>query len=475
MILTILLLFAIVVMSFFLANAFRLKNIYTGSDAYFHYQAAEQIRGNRFHLYDQIEVYSIKSPPDYPPLIHYLLSLLPPSKLLSYGRFIGSIFDALNKILVFFIGLLLFNDAFVSLLAVIVYASIVLVSQEQIEASPRPMGSFFFSVHLLALYQYMINGGSIYLFVAMFCVFLAYITHRFAFQTIFLVDIFLSLFFRNFIFTIVFVGGIILSIVLLRHHFFLLLKSMTKTYEIWFKMRNAKKAAKKGYSKWFISLAECFLFNFIDLLVIGLVFFLNYELPESLWLFFVVLIFLRCVQLAVFTTKYLRCIGEHFRYLAYSAMPTSLCFSYLIYHYRTNSYTIILAALSVLASFAILFLWQREYRKSKFLFPDKGTIASLEKIKKFTTDKLLILDYQYARNVGFLTKKKVFFTLSQQYFHVVKDILWPSKDINDVIRELGITDVLIHSSVASRYLLTNVRKVYKDNFFTLYKVGIHNN
>lgn len=460
----------IIVVSFLISNGFRLRNKYTGSDAYFHYQAAEQLRKNHLKPYNQIEVYIVRSPSDYPPLIHYILALLPQSKLVSWGRFFGSFFDVCNKGLVFLISYLLTDNSIISLVAMAIYSCIVLISQEQIEASPRSLGSLIFTMHMLMLVLYGNTPHWIYLAIAVFCVFLSYITHRFAFQTVVFTNIFLSLYFKNPIPIAILFLGIIISIVILRKHFFLLWRSMISTYSIWFKMRNVKKIGKRGYSKILISCTESFLFNHIDLLVLFLII-SGFNVPSYLSFFIIYMIFLRIMQILVFSFKELKCIGEHFRYLAYNAAPASLVLSYLIVTYSQSRILVSMVILSNIVSLIALFLWQREYKKSKFYFPDEGTITSLKKIAKITTGgNLLVLDYPYARNVGYLTKKRVFFTLSQRYFYIVKELLWPTKPLEETIKMNRITDILVHRSVEQKYTLKKVKKTYQDDYFSLYKV-----
>ncbi len=464
------LLVAILIVSFLFSNYFRLKNAYSGSDAFFHYQAAEQLRKNKLRLYKQMEPYALPSPPDYPPLLHYLLALLPPHQLISYGRFIGSLFDALTKILLFFMARLLTQEDSTALLAVALYSLIVITVEEQVEASPRSIGNFVFVANLFSLLLYMYTSHLAFLVIPVVCVFLSYIIHRFSFQVTVLTLLFLSIYLQNPFFILVLVAGVLLSMLVLRTYFFLLLKSMASTYTIWFSMRNVKKTAKEGYSKLSVFVFEFFLSNLMDLLVLFLVFVMNYALPPQLAPFFIVMVFLRCVQIAVYFVKYLKCIGEHFRYLGYNAAFTSLCLASLLYLYPTDAFVIGSSSVVGVTSVVAIVFWQRAYRKSKFLFPDQATIESLKKITKIPTGLLLVLDYPYSRNVGFLTKKKLFYTSSQQYFHLVREMLWPTAPLSETIKQNNITHVLVHLSVEKRYELPHVKPIYKDDQFVLYRV-----
>ncbi len=461
----------VLILGFLLSNGFRLRNIYSGSDCYFQYSAAEHIKKNHYKMYDSIRYYSLPSAPDYPPLLHYLLAFLPSHKLVSYGRFLGSFFDIIHKISVFLLTLAITHQPLIALFAVILFSLVNSLSLDQVEASGRSMGSFFFTLLLASFFFYQQTHHFIFFLLAILILSLGFMSLKFFIQTTALTSLFLTLYFLDITYLLVFVLAFLLLFIFLREKFLVIIKTLFFTLRIWFSMRNTPHPGKKGYSAFKVSLFYFYLVGLIDLLLFFSLIFFKFHLPQEFYFFLVVAIFFRVLSFLVFYVKWFFCIGEAYRYFSYNAFPSALCLSYLLVTYWTHLPFLILTVITSLLAIFSLLLWQKEYQRNKLLFPTNALLRCINRLKKYPIKNLLVVPTPYSRNVAFLTKKKVCFAISQQYFHLIREFLWNVGNVQDAIKRNKVSHIFVHKDYAlfDRYSLPHAKILFSDEF-VLYKM-----
>ncbi len=454
----------VLIAGFLLSNLFRIKNKYASADCFFHYQAAEQIKENNFKLYKNIDTYLIENPPDYPPLSHYLLAFLPKGKILSWGRFIGSFFDIIQKILVYAIAFHLTKSHTISLIAVVAYSFIPIAEQEQVDASPRTIGCLFFNISLLSTY-FSVSNNIVMLMVSIVFVMLTTITHRFSLQPMLLIFIFFGVAY-NYLFVAALIVGLLLSGLLT--NFPQILRSHITQLRVWQSMRKYLLDRKAGVNKTLVKVYESFFSNSLDLFVV-FIYFISPSLFVGLEFFIIWVILIRIVSLVVSNINSLRLIGEGYRYLAYNALPAAVLSAIVLA--RTDFlWAKILFGLVMLVSLLALLVWQRVYTKQGAMYLNKGILNAIDWLKKQKTNRLVAVPYTFGRTLAYLSKKKTFFTTSPLYFDKIKEIYWGTMPLKDICRKYKLDNLFVLNYKSKSYDLSFAKKMWSNEEVSFYEV-----
>lgn len=458
------LLLLVLLAGFILNNWFTFKFWLVYADNTFHFQAAEQIKKNKYKLYSQIETYAIKNPPDYPPLFQYILALLPKDKLVSWGKYIGSVFDVCNKLLLFYVTNLITQNAYISLLAVCFYSVIPIAAQEQIEASPRTLSNLLFNGTIMSFYFFITTNNILYLLLIVILASFILLMHRFSIQTL----LFLSLGFLALgqpLLFFLFGAGIILSILITKGYSLKLIKGHIAQLKFWRKMNKLKfRRSTANINKLLVYIYELFLTNPLDLLTIFFIAILSFNNFNFLlqWI-----IFIRIISFLILSVPQLKFVGEGYRYLAYSAFPAAMLSAILVATY--SELTIIYVIASVLGILALL-TWQITIMRQKTAAISIETVNSIRNLKDQDITKLLVLPYTFGKVVAYISKKNTFFTVSPFYFNYIKDLYWELEPVEKICKKNSISHLFVLNDKAAKYNLSFARQIYNDGIFTLYKV-----
>ena len=167
------------------------RNKWLGKDSFYHLIVARYIRKEK-KLPETIDSFILKEDYNYPPLLHFILSLFN-EKYDQKLQYITPIFDIATGLVIFACFYYLFNYS-VALLSFIIYILTPITLDNSISLSPRGMANTFFVGSLFGLLLYLISYNLIFLLSAILLASLVYITHRLTTQALWFVLISLTIF-----------------------------------------------------------------------------------------------------------------------------------------------------------------------------------------------------------------------------------------------------------------------------------------
>lgn len=128
---------------------------YYGRDAFYHLFVADIIRktGNRNKSADYFLIGEVN---DYPPVLHYFLSIFPERFADRFNMVFSPAFDAVNTLVVYLFAYAVTGQAVVASASALVYILIPQLQQDSLSLTPRILGPLFFNLFFasLALYVY---------------------------------------------------------------------------------------------------------------------------------------------------------------------------------------------------------------------------------------------------------------------------------------------------------------------------------
>lgn len=291
---------------------------------------------------------------DYPPVFILLLSLFSKKALEKYQGLIAPFFDALLNISVFFIALQLTNNIQISLLSQLIYTLTPVVAIENSSLVPRSIGYLMFSIAFYFLLIYSnLSQNYIYLLIGIFFSVLTILTHRFATQSLLFISLFFTLIDKTPLYVVSFAISIMISIIVSKKYYLRVLSTHITNIVFWSK-NSSNRFAHQVYGhlpptknpdlvgtiyKLLSGLAPVTLLVSNVWILSAFLIFLP-EIPKDLFLEKMAIwaIFFYILSILVLMVKFLIPIGEGYRYIEMTQVPTALLSGYIFYHFYNSPY-----------------------------------------------------------------------------------------------------------------------------------------
>lgn len=297
-------------------SRFRVKDF--GVDTWRCLLYAREIRAQKFRWPVYIDHYIIKAKYSYPPLMHFLLSLLPNGILYRYNFLISPLFSIIENILLFAFVLQITNDPQLALTASILYACTAANIIENNNLNTRSFGQLLYFLGMMSLYAFLKNPSPLWFFCLSLMSFVIIMGHRFSLQIFTATIVVYGVLWGGFWVVVAYLLGFGYAIILTRGRYVdVFLGHVKQVQWHWRQNKSNARAIKLSFGLFVKSIL------LRNVMVVPLLYWLllpqsNSEINE----FFVPGIFTALV-LAVLTTFLidLRCFGEGYRYVAYGTGP----------------------------------------------------------------------------------------------------------------------------------------------------------
>lgn len=450
----------------------RFFNKYFGVDVWTRLLEADIIRKNNYKIPETPvkKGFIFEGYFDYPPVFILLLSIFSKKALEKYQGFIAPFFDALLNISVFFIALQLTNSVQISLVAQLIYTLTPVVVIENSSLVPRSIGYFMFSLafYFLLLYSNL-SSNVMYLVIGLIFSVLTILTHRFATQSLLFISIFFTIVEKNPIYIISFVVSIIIAIIVSKKYYLKVLSTHITNIIFWSKNSN-NRFAHQVYGhlpptknpdlvgiiyKLLSKLAPVtLLVSNIWILSAFLLFHPSIPKPLILEKMAIWAIFFYVLSILVLMVRFLIPIGEGYRYIEMTQVPTAVLGSYIFFHFYNSIYrmqSIIILVFILLANLAVILIIQY-----KAIIKDKNRsfTKDMQNVCKFInklsgTPRIMCLPHQITTMTAYNTKADVLVGIDSKSVQYMGDF-YPvlKKPISELAKRYNLDYLLLRESFA---------------------------
>lgn len=485
------------IISYFLQIYPRFFNKYFGVDVWTRLIETDIIRKNHYRIPKGVikKGFIFEGYFDYPPVFILFLSLFSKKALEKYQGFIAPFFDALLNISVYFIALQLTNDIYVALLAQLIYTLTPVVAIENSSLVPRSIGYLLFSLsfYFILLYTGSNQGQLLFIILGLIFSVLTLLTHRFATQSLLFISIFFAIIEMSPIYLYVFALSMISAIVLSRGYYLRVLKVHITNIIFWSK-NSSNRFAHQVYGhvpssknpdlvgiiyKLLAKLAPITLLVSNVWILSGLLFFTT-NAPKTLMLEKLALwgIFFYVLAVLVLMIKYLIPIGEGYRYLEMTQLPTAILSSYLFFHFYNSPFRMLAIITLVLflggSLLVILVIQYKAVIKDKNRSFTKDMRDTCQFIKKLPgTPRIMCLPHQVTTMVAYNTNADILVGIdshSVQYMGDFYPVL--KKPISELAKKYKLDYLFLRESFAKLkdLKIKNAKIVYSSGDIVLVKL-----
>lgn len=320
-----------------------------GVDAQFHLLAASKFRKGRPPKV--LDKFIVGDNYTQPPLLHALLSLfrekLRPRMLLVFG----AISDYGTTLLTYSVALQYLPEPY-AFVAAILHCITPASYLESISESPRSLGALWYNLSILLL----VRQGPMEMVLASITIALTLLSHKMAAQTLLFTCLLISpiLYNANNLFPLTMLAGLCLALLVTKGGYVRTLRDHVRTLGFFLRYGRGEKRRKKLRDpKWLVKLQPFFYIPFFGLLSYPQLLLVETSLFLA-WFVSVLLVF------------FIWWLGDDYRYLAFSAVPTAVLSSYAIY--IGVNFFVLIPSLAV--SFAVIGknLWT--FHRKKPVLPD---------------------------------------------------------------------------------------------------------
>ncbi|UCD93173.1 MAG: hypothetical protein JSV43_04545 [Methanobacteriota archaeon] len=359
---------------FAVRSAFRLEHPQArGSDVWFHLHASEGIRKNSHKMPEALDGFVIKTPFDYPPLVHYLLSFISRKNRERLEPFFGSGVDIVQAIALFLFTFSLtsnYQAAFLSGILFAFFPMLVKADARVFFLSPRPFGELFASLGIILTLFFVWFGDIPSLALSMFCLSFVFLSSKFGTQAIVFLYIALTFFLLNGYIILILLGGLLLAILISKGHYVKVLKGHIRHSAFyrraivhkhsWTKQISGAGEGKTSGERLLITALKNPIFYAIAyspllvLLLLFLVFKLDVFVNNNILLALLAWSGTSLLLVVVISTPELRYLGEAERYMEYSSIPLCAVISIAAF-LVDSSYTWILLGFLLLYSMILIY------------------------------------------------------------------------------------------------------------------------
>lgn len=459
------------VLSYILQVYPRYFNRYFGVDVWTRLIEAQIIRKNHYRIPNKIirKGFIFQGYFDYPPVFILLLSLFSKKSLEKHQGLIAPFFDAIQNILVFFIAIQLTNNIYIALLAQLIYTLTPVVALENSALVPRSIGYLMFSVAFYFLLIYTSSPVLWYVAVGFIFSVLTLLTHRFATQSLLFISVFFSILEKNLFYIIVFILSMLIATIISKKYYLRVLRTHITNIIFWSK-NSSNRFAHQVYGhippaknpdlvgiiyKLLSKLAPItLLISNVWVLSAFLFYILDIQGSSVLEKMAVWVIFFYILAILVLMIKYLIPIGEGYRYLEMTQVPTSILSAYIFYTFFNSQYRIpSLIILTLLLSFnlgVILLIQYKAIIKDKNRSLTKDMMDTFKFINKLKgTPRIMCLPHQITTMTAYNTKADILVGIdshSVQYMGDFYPIL--KKSIPELTKKYDLDYLLLRESFA---------------------------
>jgi hypothetical protein len=463
---------------FFTRAIFRLRHPKVrGSDALFHLHVSEEIRNNRFSNPETISGFIIRTPFDYPALVHFILAFASRKSREKIERFFGPFVDTLQALVLFALAFYLTSNFQVAFLSGILFAFFPLLMKTDSRVfflSPRPFGELFLSLAIIFTLLFIWFGLLLLAFVAMVFIAVVLLSSKFGFQAgLFLYPI-MSVLLVSFIPMLILFGGLLLAIVVSGGYYLKLFKGQIR-HSSYFRRIGVGRHSWTRQVSGFERIKTAFHSRNIKEIVVALLKNpLFYSLAYSPFLFVLILMYIlrfdavnsdpfayglfawaiaSFVAVLLVSTRLFRFLGEAERYLEYGALP--ICAFVSIVLFQMGS--IYMWSLVVLViAYSIVFI-TINYRISVVEFvkrppPVSDTDEVLAKLNSTAKSRIICIPTQTSYDVAYFTGHKSLYWggniplepfSTTEFIVIFKDEYpFPNPDLDLLINEYSIDRII---------------------------------
>lgn len=485
------------VLSYILQIYPRFFNKYFGVDVWTRLIETDIIRKNHYRIPNKPikKGFIFEGYFDYPPVFILLLSLLPKKALEKYQGYIAPFFDAIENILVFLIALQLTGNIYVAILSQLVYTLTPVVALENSALVPRSIGYLLFSIsfYTLLLYTSSDYGQGIYLALAIVFSTLTLLTHRFATQSLFFICIFFSVIEKNSYYLLVYFISMISAIIVSRGYYLRVLKVHITNMIFWSK-NSANRFAHQVYGhippaknpdimgiiyKLLSKFAPfTLLVSNVWVLSAFLYFILNIDGGDILTKMAIWVIFFYVLAILVMMVRVLIPIGEGYRYIEMTQVPTAILTGYIFFTFLNSPYgTFALIVLITLLISSLLVILAVQYKavikdKNRSLTEDmRNAFKFINKLPG--TPRIMCLPHQITTMVAYNTKADILVGINSQSVQNMGDF-YPvlKKPISELAKRYNLSHLFLKESFArlKDLKIKNGKVVYRSGDITLVKL-----
>lgn len=472
------------IISYFLQVFPRFFNKYFGVDVWTLLIEAKLVRKNKHRIPKGkiSEGFIFEGYFDYPPIFLIMLSFFSPKMLFKLQGFIAPFFDALQNIVVFFIAYSLTQDLRIALLAQAIYTFTPVSALENSALTPRSFGYMLFTLafYFLVLYRNADPTSQVYLLVGFIFTTIVLLSHKFATQSLFFISIIFCAIERTPFYLLNFVIAAITATIISKGYYLKVLKSHLNIMHFWFRNYRGRymhqvygdKARKMKPD--FVSYLFKILYRVAPISLLGLnawilsaFIFTILNGAENVMLYKMALWSIAFYVLAVLvlTVKRLTPIGEGYRYLEMTIVPTSILSSYIFFQLYDSSFrqfaifALIFLLLFNLLSIVVIQIKGIVKDKNRSLTDNMSKLFS--KINKLPgTPRIMCIPHQITTMVVYKTKAKVLVNLDAASFTQMEDF-FPifKKSVASVVKKYDISHIILREDFAK---LSDLRfKKYK--------------
>lgn len=406
---------------------------------------------------------------DYPPLFILFLSLFNRKALEKHQGLIAPFFDALLNVSVFFIAMQLTNNIYIALTSQLIYTLTPVVVLENSALVPRSIGYLLFSLAFYFLLLYSNSPEFWYLIVGLVFSVLTLLTHRFAAQSLLFISCFFAILEKNPTYIIVFLSSMIIATVVSKGYYIRVLSTHITNIIFWSK-NSANRFAHQVYGhvppaknpdlmgviyKLLSSLAPATLL-ISNVWILSAFLFLILDIPKteifikmSVWT-----IFFYVLSILVLMIRFLRPIGEGYRYIEMTQVPTAILSSYIFYTFYNSIYKtpalIIFVFLLFLNLLVILVLQYKAVIKDKnrSLTEDmRNTFRFINKLQG--VPRIMCLPHQITTMVAYNTKADILVGIDSKSVQYMGDF-YPvlKKPVSELAKKYALDYLFLRESFA---------------------------
>lgn len=485
------------VLSYILQIYPRFFNKYFGVDVWTRLIESDIIRKNHYRIPNKPikKGFIFEGYFDYPPVFILLLSLFPKKALEKYQGYIAPFFDAIENILVFLIAIQLTGNVYTALLAQLIYTLTPVVALENSALVPRSIGYLLFSLsfYTLLLYTSSSFGQTIYLVLALIFSTLTLLTHRFATQSLFFICIFFLVIEKNPSYLFVFLISMISAVIVSRGYYLRVLKVHITNMIFWSK-NSANRFAHQVYGhippaknpdimgiiyKLLSKFAPfTLLISNVWVLSAFLYFILNIERGDILTKMAIWVIFFYVLAILVMMVRVLIPIGEGYRYIEMTQVPTAILTSYIFFTFFNSPYgTFALWVLITLLISSLLVILAVQYKavikdKNRSLTQDmRNTFKFINKLPG--TPRIMCLPHQITTMAVYNTKADILVGIDSYSVKYMGDF-YPvlKKSVSQLAKKFNLDYLFLRESFAKLkdLKIRGAKVVYKSGDIVFVKL-----
>ena len=381
--------FSIFSLAFLIRIYLLLKYKWVGKDSFYNFLVAQEIRKKR-KLPDIINKFVVPERYDYPPLLHWFLSLFK-DKYHQKLQYISPIFDMVTGIIIFCFCFYIF-DSQIAILAITLYFFTPYTFDISFSLSARSVGNSFLVISLLSLFLYLTYGFIFAFIISIMFSTLVLLTHRLTTQSLIFVLLSISIGYYSIIPLFIILCSFLFALLFSKGFYYRVLKGHIEIIKTM-----GKKVLNKESRKELLNALPnpiSLIFNMPIFLMLPIFFLFYYRLPFN---FFVIW----GLTLTILSIVWF--FGQGLRHLVNAVPAFAIIGS--IWLIELQNIFLISFFILVSVSFLLLKIYRFEKKLNIGNFTNKDMINGFDYIRshKINGDVLLCLPLDLSYDAGYFT------------------------------------------------------------------------